>query len=794
MPDVGLDASKRVAWRLLLLACSAAYGSQAAAQDMPRSAPEAAASEQIVVTATQRPASVRDVPGSVSVFGADRLESAHVTTEKQLTTLAPTMSVINSTGEAFGQLIAVRGVARSGADVGLESAVGISVDGVPLQRPNLSIFDFQGVERVELLRGPQGTLFGVNTTAGIISIMTRRPGFDPHLEVSGTLGEREQRELRVSAEGAVVPTKLAARFDGFMGAVAGYLPNPRTDNVYGGRHSEEARGQLLWTASADLNVRIIADYLHHGGSINSPVYRVVGPTGAIIARLTGVPLIASFHATDLSQIDNIGPRFEFSDSAGVSATADWLIGAGRLTTIVSHRSSTLRRAYDVDNSPADIANDPKDGERYYSSTFETRFQGVRGRFDYLLGVYAARDVLISRDSYTVGRDFEPYINTLAQGAIPLMTGLPFGQNFPSGSGVLDVFRQRATTLAAFTHHIVALTDQLSLVFGLRYTSESKSLAADISSNNPGCANALALHGRTLTGVPAALQGLVCIPNIDPRYDGVYGTERAEGNWSGTFALAEKLTDTLNAYLSFSRGYKSGGFQLDRSGMDPIAPALSQVAFRQETADSVELGLREISADGVWRANGALFYTSFNDYQFSFFTGLNRRTINVPNLSTKGIEAEAGYRPFSSLELSLSGIYQEAVFGNSGFPAGLTQLQGTNAPVAPRWIFVATADFRQPLSELGVTLLADANVRWQSKANVGGSGVPSASVLQDAYALVGARIGVEAPNRNWTVELWARNLFNQRAWSILNNTTLQPGSISGFVIDPRSFGATVTLAW
>src|SRR6185369_4965693 len=231
MPDVGLDASKRVAWRLLLLACSAAYGSQAAAQDMPRSAPEAAASEQIVVTATQRPASVRDVPGSVSVFGADRLESAHVTTEKQLTTLAPTMSVINSTGEAFGQLIAVRGVARSGADVGLESAVGISVDGVPLQRPNLSIFDFQGVERVELLRGPQGTLFGVNTTAGIISIMTRRPGFDPHLEVSGTLGEREQRELRVSAEGAVVPSKLAARFDGFIGAVAGYLPNPRTDNV-----------------------------------------------------------------------------------------------------------------------------------------------------------------------------------------------------------------------------------------------------------------------------------------------------------------------------------------------------------------------------------------------------------------------------------------------------------------------------------------------------------------------------------------------------------------------------------
>src|SRR5262249_9192766 len=150
---------------------------------------------------------------------------------------------------------------------------------------------------------------------------------------------------------------------------------------------------------------------------------------------------------------------------------------------------------------------------------------------------------------------------------------------------------------------------------------------------------------------------------------------------------------------------------------------------------------------------------------SYFTGLNRRTQNVPNLDTKGVEAEAGYRLLAPLELSISGIYQEVVFGNSGFPAALVQLQGTNAPVAPRWIFVGAADYRQPLSALGVTLLGDVNVRWQSKSNVGGSGAPSPNVMQDAYAVVGARIGVEAPERSWRVELWARNLFNQRAWSI-----------------------------
>ena len=779
---------------LLVLSVPAAAVAAAAQSEPPQILQAAETSEQVVVTATRRTSPVLDVPASVSVYDSERLAGAEVTTVKQITALAPYMSVINSTGESFGQLIAVRGVATSGADVGLESTVGVTVDGVPLLRPNLAIFDLQGIDRVEFLRGPQGTLFGTNTTAGIINILTRRPAFTPEFEASGTLGERAQRELRLSAGGALVQSKLAGRIDAFWGAADGYLPNPNTGKVYGGRHREELRGQLLWNAAPEIDVRIIADYLHHGGSVNSPVFRVVGATGALITQVSGLPLVASFEATDLSQIDDATPRFEFSDSAGLSAETNWQTSLGQLTAIGSYRSSTSRRSYDVDNGPADIANDPRDGERYNMATLEMRFRGVRGPLDYLFGAYVGRGLIVSRDSYTVGEDFDSYVNAMARGAIPGITGLAAGANYPSGSGVLDVFRQRATSLAVFTHHIVALTNRLSLTLGLRYTSETKSLAADITTDNPGCASALALHGPALSGVPASLQGLVCIPNLDPRYDGSYATDRGEGNWSGTAALTGRLTDSLNAYVSYSRGYKGGGFQLDRSGMDPLSPALSQVAFREETADSFEGGLREVSRDGVWRASTALFHTSFNDYQFSYFTGLNRRTKNVPKLVTKGLEAEAAYRPFAPLELSLSGIYQEAIFGDSGFPVGLTQLQGSTAPIAPRWVAVGTASYQEPLNELGVTGFADANVRWQSKSNVGGSGAPSANFLQDPYAVVGARIGVKAPEGNWRIELWARNLFDQRAWSILNNTTLQPGSVSGYVTDPRSWGIRAAFAW
>jgi outer membrane receptor protein involved in Fe transport len=776
---------------IYLLLPAAALASEAQSQ-APQNPTEQ--SEQVVITATDRPTPILDVAGSASVYSADRLDNAHVTDVKQLITLAPSLNVINSIGESFGQLIALRGVATSGADMGLESTVAVTVDGVVLTRANLAVFDFQGVDRVEVLRGPQGTLFGANTTGGVINVLTRRPDFTPHFEAAATYGERDQRDLRLSAEGPLISSKLAGRLDIVAGAVDGYLSNPNTGAVYGGRHRDEARAQLLFVPTNDIDIRLIADYLHHGGTVNSPVYRIVGPTGAVIKQLSGLAIIPSFDARDLSQIDNAAPRFEKNDSAGVSTEANWFSRAGRLTVIASYRSAKTDRSYDVDNSPADLANDPRDGERYNQATFEMRLQGKIDRFDYLFGAYAARGLIVSRDSYTAGTELDAYVNALASGHVPAFTGLAAGNNLPAGSGVFDVFRQRTTSYAGFTHQVISLSDSLSLALGARYTAESKSLSAAIATDNPGCTNAVALHGRDLSGVPASMRGMICVPNLDPRYDGNYASDIDEGNWSGLASLNERFSESLSAYVSYSRGYKGGGFQLDRSGMNPVTPSLSQVAFRPETADSEEAGLRLISPDGAWRAGATLFHTSFNDYQFSYFAGLNRRTLNVPELFTKGVEAEAAYRPLPELELSFSGTYQEAVFGRSGFPSDLTQLEGSTAPLAPRWVAVSTVSYRTPIADLGVVVFGDADLRWQSTSNVGASAAPSANFLQGSYAVFGARIGAEAPDKHWRVELWARNLFDQRAWSILSSTTLQPGSISGFVTDPRSMGVTATLAW
>jgi outer membrane receptor protein involved in Fe transport len=549
-----------------------------------------------------------------------------------------------------------------------------------------------------------------------------------------------------------------------------------------------------------VDIRVIADYFRHDGTVNSPVYRVVGLTGPlIIAPLTGLPLIASLEATDLAQIDDRSPRFEKSDSAGATMEANWQTSLGRFTALASYRSTTSRRSYDVDNGPADIAYDPNDGERFNSATGELRLQGIAGRLDYLFGAHVGRELITSRDSYTFGTHFDPYWHALSQAVtgytIPTYTGLPAGENYPAGSGVLDVFRQHSTNYALFTHHVFALSERLFLTGGLRYTHESKSLGATIQTDNPACESALSIHGPGLDGIPATLRTFICGPNLDARYDGVYATERDGGDWSGTAAISRRFSESWSGYLGYSRGYKAGGFQFDRTGMDPLAPSLAQVGFDEETADSFEAGIKGFEANGAWRLSTAFFHTTFNDYQFSWFSGINRITSNVPELVTKGVELEIAYRVADALELSFSGIYQEAQFGNSGFPGDLARVQGTTPPIAPRWILAAGAAYERPLERLGVSAFANIDLRWQSSAYVGASARPdNDDFYQNSYAVVGARIGAQSMSGSIRLEVWARNLFDQRAWSILNNTTLQPGSISGFVIEPRTIGVTLAGAW
>ena len=274
-----------------------------------------------------------------------------------------------------------------------------------------------------------------------------------------------------------------------------------------------------------------------------------------------------------------------------------------------------------------------------------------------------------------GRGFR----ALCRGAVQWMAShLHRASAWPELSGgkrVLDVFRQRSTSYALFTHHVFALTDRLSLTGGLRYTHENKAFDATLASDTPGCASAVSIHGPTLAAVPPNLRGLICIPNLDPRYDGFYETERDGGDWSGTAALSNRFSESWDALFQLQPRLQGWRFPVRPFGHES-AGAISRRSSRSTRRLPIpsRAAIKGLAPDGTWRLSTAVFHTKFSDYQFSWFTGLNRRTTNVPELVREAWNWRQAYRP-GDLAFSFSGIYQEVRSAIQVFRPGSLRCRG-----------------------------------------------------------------------------------------------------------------------
>ncbi len=758
-----------------------------------------ATSDDIVVTATRREANILDVPVAVSTYSAEALERAGLNDVKRLQALSPSLNVTTTQGDSQGAVIRVRGVGTSGSNPGLESATGVSVDGVFRSRSNVALGDLLGIERIELLRGPQGTLFGKNTTAGVLNVITRTPAFTPEFEASATLGNYNLQQYTVSATGPLIEDALAYRLDGLYSRRDGWIESRVGDQTYADRDRFALRGQLYWTPSESLSVRLIGDYTKRDeSSANPPTYRIVGPTGPLVGIFGPTPVAEDPPESRAAQIDDITPRYDRYEEFGASNEINWRAGPGTLTAITAYRDTTADRSFDVDGSPADLLRDVTDGEHYETFTQEVRYQGVAGRFDYLVGAFYSNERIESRDGVKASPNFEPYlVGLLRANWLTPFTGLPLGDNFPEDSGQTDIFHQSSESFAAFTHNSFGLTDRLTLTAGLRFTTENKELTANLSTDGPACAAAIASFGPLLAGVPAGLRGVICGSTWDVRYDGIYSGERSESEWSGTASLGYEFAEDLNGYISYSRGYKGGGYQYDRSGMLFDAPDVSQLAFDPEFADSYEAGLKGVFYDGLLRANAAIFHTEIAGYQFNYLKVLPlqtaRVTANLPELISTGAELDMALRPNDRLTLTGAVTYNETRYGESDFPVELAHLQGTVAPYAPRWSVTGSADYTHPIgADLEAFIYVDANYR--SRTNLSFSATTTAPYFQDGYALANMRIGIGRQNGGWVVEAFARNLFDTSAWSGLYTATAQSGSIEGFFIEPRFYGVTLRTRW
>ena len=600
---------------------AAALTAPAAAQTSAAQTPGDTASplydETIIVTATRRSEALSDVPIAVSAVTGETLEKSGATDVRALGQVAPSLLVSGATSEV-NFTARIRGIGTVGENAGLESSVGLFIDGVYRSRTGVGLSELGDIERVEVLRGPQGTLFGRNSTAGLINIVTKGPELG-RFAGKGAVSYGNYDYWRVDGMiNAPLGEKAAMRIDGVWQQRDGFIKNatPGEPDI-NDRDRWLARGQLLFEPSETVTVRLIADYSERkenccGGILLNPVRSLTrGPDGFPVASPnTLLPLLQILGANH--QVAPAGTSFVRrqattpgvtyrSDSKdwGVSGELNWDLGAASLTSITAYRDYKNEQGQDGDFSALDILNRTDLDRRFRLFTQELRLQGEAfdGRLDWLIGGYYANEKLDTDDDIKYGGDYERFANCLAAATLaptlinpasPTCSSLP-ATAFPgfqniapllgaarlNGTGTNgSTLRQRSTNYALFTHNSFDIVeDALTFTIGARYTHEKKTLSGDADFTNTLCPAIVNSSLQALASLACVINGTA--PDI---VAGAPGTRFSEGQWTGTAVLSWKPGPEWLVYGSASKGYKAGGFNLDYSALDrPCSPTAGSAA-------------------------------------------------------------------------------------------------------------------------------------------------------------------------------------------------------------------------
>jgi iron complex outermembrane recepter protein len=813
----------------------------------------------MTVTAQKREEAMQDVPISVTALPEQLLQDTGVRDIKDLQVLVPGMTVTSTQSEAI-TTARIRGIGTVGDNVGLESSVGVVIDGVYRPRNSVGFGDLGQLERIEVLKGPQGTVFGKNTSAGVINVVTRRPSYTQSAEGEITVGN--YNALGVSGSyndalgdvGAFNVYAAKRKRDGWMDVRTGSGPRRETDDYDQNFHT--LRGKLLLEPSENLEILLTGDFTSREENCCTAVQTTVGATANILNALVGGQALARPGDDPFDRVAYSNrPTTQDIKDKGVSVEVNWdtaWLGGATLTSITASREWEAINGLDYDFSTADVLyRNPDEDESFTGfETFsqELRLTGATDRLDWMLGLFYSDEDLDRTETYSIGRHYEPYLSVAllslinpAFGASPTAplflsqaTGLAPGTVF-AGLGALDRYQQSAKSTALFTNNTWHATDALDLTLGLRYTREKKELISDYSNPNgsPGCSAMLgpggqagiaaALLGR---GVPAAalpsviptVIGYGCLPWANPLHNAPGRDtvqEREEKEWSGTLKAAYRWNENVMTYASAARGYKGGGFNLDRvqssnglsSGGAGIVPVLD-TSFAGEFVDSYELGAKTTWADGNLLLNATLFHQKYEDFQLNSFLGTSFVVRSIPEVVSQGVDAEILWQPRALRGLMLqSGLmYADTQYGDN-IPGGdfvapggqLYKLPGGQMSFAPKWSGSASVTYEWDFGNLMGRF--NIGAKYVSEYNTGSD--LDVEKMQDAYTVANARLGIGAQDQRWMLELWSTNLFDEEYVQVgfdgpLQNVSPAPGNpfntYNAFLGAPRMYGMTLRVRY
>ena len=919
----------------------------AAQDDAAPTGAEGLVLEEIIVTATRRERSISDVPLAVSAYGAEQIEMSGVTDIYHLMRITPSLLLSTGQGESVGATARIRGIGTNSDNPGFEAAVGLYVDGVYRNRAGVGYSELGEVERVEILRGPQGTLFGRNTSAGVVSIITAGPNPEGSAYADISVGSYDAIRVEAGVSGGDSDSGLAARLDGVWHERDGFLEDANDDRTYNNRNRLFLRGQLVYEPNEDTSIRLIADHSTRDEICCAAVGLVRGPTADLIQGVaiqqTRNPAIVgiAFDPYDRkATVSSSSSYYQGVDESGISIEINADLPLGRVTSVTALRDWQTERGMDIDFSAVDIGERPY-GESvtgFETLTQEIRINGEAGPLDWLVGAFFADEKLNYHDSLDFGVGWSAYANSIAAGvaagvgggfaqlgaatpaleagaaqlaagaagfaaglapflppgfAVPqLSASLPSFPAFPFhpwssyeqlsggtfyGNGSSDAYQQKSDSWALFSHNSIALANEFELTVGLRYTSEEKTLDANLASTDQVCqpmsqqmlgylhsmqtylggvqAYAAGVNGylqqldgfvaqatqaipvpalqaqitqgaaqvkagatQLLPGAAQVAQGgqallvnpdvnrgiggimsLACIPFVDPSLDGNYAGSLDESELSGTVRLSRPVGDHL-IYGGYARGYKAGGFNMDRSGLvSPIltllttgianVPGVHEWMFYPETVDAFEVGAKFEFENRRATMDVNLFHEKFEGFQLTTFTGLAFEALNIPEVTSRGIEVEARGVIIGGVEMFGGITYADVRYGE-GPEYGVRS--GQQMTHAPRWTGVTGATLHFPVGTLEGAFHLDA--RYTSEHNTGSD--LDIEKQQGAYTVVNARLMLSCPGpTRWTVDLWARNLLDEEYFVTAFDAPLQgsgtgPGStqsFNAFLGNPREYG-------
>ena len=751
--------------------------------------------EEVIVTATKRATTLQDIPIAVTVTTAETIEKAQIQDLIDLQSVVPSLRVSQLQTSRNANFV-IRGFGNGANNPGIEPSVGVFIDGVYRSRSAAAISDLPRLERVEVLSGPQSTLFGKNASAGVVSVVTPKPSGESGGFVSGSFGEFNAVVLKGLYEGAF-NDNVTFDIAGTYNTRDGYFDNLATGDELNERDRFGVRGQLVWTPNDATSIRVLADYDELDESCCGVVNLVSGPATLAINALGG-----QLVENDPSALEGFfdDPAINEISNFGVSIQGDFEFSTFNLTTITSFRNNDVEDNQDIDFSSADLTNSNLNDIETDTFTQEVRFSSNGGgAIDWLIGGFYFDESIDQETNVLFGPAFRAFNDIgLAAAGFPLslsqvegLIGIPDGSFFQNNSGSSDISTLDNESFSIFGQADWHVSDAVTLTLGFNYTEDEKDFTIDSTRTEV----------RGLLPLPFPLSLIPVTPNVTVDTENpVEDSSTDDDELTYTASVSWDINDNVNLYGTYATGYKASSINLSRDSAPNAADAAQLAALGllppnalvpvsggrfadPEEAEVFEIGLKTRFNQGSF--NIAIFDQSLENFQSNIFNGLGFDLVNAEEQSVTGAEVDFNYQVNEAFGFGVKVTVLDPTFDQFTNGPGGQDLSGQQPAGISEFSASLTAQYDFELGSNEAYIRGD----FQFEEDVQAVDGISADIASREVELLNVSAGLTTQN-GVGVTLWARNLTDEDFLISAFPSVAQAGSFSGYRNEPRTFGITL----